>query len=181
MTTALPSRDEAPAWLPTAEVPLQRSAPLPPMPLAPVVPAPRTAVLPKPGRRWPAVAGGLVAGLAVGAAGAMSAISAVALDDTARFDPAPVAPSSVSPNVAVPGRVLSAFADGVWQVGVDIEPGTYTTAGAVGPTCYHATRTAMSGGDIVNSIIDPAPATVVLTEADGWFETAGCATWTRTG
>jgi hypothetical protein len=34
---------------------------------------------------------------------------------------------------------------------------------------------------VVNSAVSTGPSTVVLAEADGWFETSGCATWTRTG
>jgi hypothetical protein len=84
-------------------------------------------------------------------------------------------------NVSVPGRVLTSFGDGTWQIGVDVEPGTYTTAGAVDPICHHALRRTRTGGDRAEAGADHGPATVVLTEADGWFETSGCATWKRAG
>jgi hypothetical protein len=92
----------------------------------------------------------------------------------------PALPASVSPNVSVPGRVLTAFGDGVWQVGVDIEPGTYASTGSVaGATCQHALRTARSGGDVTTTTAPAGPMTVVLTADDNWFATSGCATWKR--
>jgi hypothetical protein len=45
----------------------------------------------------------------------------------------------------VPGRELTSFADGTWQVGVDVLPGTYTSAG--GPDCPDAFGAAVTGSD----------------------------------
>ena len=79
--------------------------------------------------------------------------------------------------MTVPARELAAFGDGTWQVGVDIMPGTYTSTG--GPDCRYALRAAVTGGDIA-SAIGSEPATVALTEGDGYVQTSGCATWRRT-
>jgi hypothetical protein len=182
MTTAL-SHDEAPAWLPTGEIPVQRSAP-------PGASLPEPAVLPAPEqvrpapteptrRRWPAAVGGLAAGLAVGIVGAAGAVALMSMAPAAAAAPAPPPPSPA--NVSVPGRTMTAFGDGTWQIGVDIAPGTYSTAGSADADCYYALRTALTGGDTQSSTISPGPATVVLTESDGWFETFGCAAWNRVG
>jgi hypothetical protein len=180
MTTALPSQDEAPAWLPTGEIPVQRTAPpdfLRPEPALPAVPQRVWPTRAKPARRrWPAALGGLAAGLAVGTAGALAAVSA-----TSATGPAPAAPRSPTPSVSVPGRTLTAFGDGTWQIGVDVAPGAYSTAGPAGADCYHALRKTATGGDVAGGAVSRGPATVVLADGDGWFETFGCATWNRVG
>lgn len=122
--------------------------------------------------------------MAVGAAGTLAA---AAIMTAPAVVPAPaVTPREVpEPHVAfagtvsVPGRELTSFGDGTWQVGVDVLPGTYTSAG--GPDCRHAFRAAVTGSDIVAGTVDPGPAAVVLAEASGYFDTAGCGTWTRVG
>lgn len=158
MTTTLPPHDRVPA-MSALDIPAQRQA-------SPVrIPAPAA---PRARRRWPVAVGGLAAGLAVGTAGAIGAVEAT----TTHATPVPVGSRVVVANVSVPGRVLTAFGDGTWQVGVDVAPGTYASAG--GADCHHA-RSTRSGAD------GGGPTTVVLTARDGWFTTAGCATWQRTG
>jgi hypothetical protein len=183
MTITL-SHEQAPARPSTVRVPEQRTAVDEDSPRAQpqrVAARPRVVPAQRPRRRWPAAVGGLAAGLAVGTAGAV-AIVGVTADRSPAIAPAAVATSpTFTANVSVPGRTLTAFRDGTWQIGVDIVPGTYTSAGSAGPACFHALRTSMAGGGVVNSAVSTGPATVVLTEADGWFETSGCATWTRTG
>jgi hypothetical protein len=137
-------------------------------------------------RRWPAAVGGLAAGLTMGTVGAVGAVFALSattvITTTAAVPASAVSAASLSPNVSVPGRVLTTFGDGTWQVGVDIAPGTYMTDGAVdGTTCSHALRTARTGGKLTASSTGPGRATVVLAAVDGWFATSGCATWTRAG
>jgi hypothetical protein len=120
------------------------------------------------------------------AAGAAVTLTAAAIAAAPAVVPAPTTISRYTPEprvasggtVSVPGRVLTAFGDGSWQVGVDVAPGTYTTVG--GLDCRHALRAALTGGDIAASAVEPDPATVVLTEDSGYFETAGCAIWRRT-
>jgi hypothetical protein len=119
------------------------------------------------------------------AAGAAVTLTAAAIATAPAVVPAPTVTARHTPEprvaggtVSVPGRVLTAFGDGSWQVGVDVAPGTYTTVG--GLDCRHALREAVTGGDIAASAVEPDPATVVLTEDSGYFETSGCATWRRT-
>jgi hypothetical protein len=205
MTITTPSQDRTWVGSVTGEVPAQRTAPpereRPTTTTSRQEPARAPAGAPKPAqvpagaarptrvapartesmrRRWPAALGGLAAGLTlgtVGAVGAVFALSATTVITTA-VPASAVSAASLSPNVSVPGRVLTAFGDGTWQVGVDVEPGTYTTTGAGGPTCRHALGRTRTGARIAEH---RGSTTVVLTEADGWLDTAGCAMWTRTG
>jgi hypothetical protein len=188
MTATLSPHEQAPSRPGTVRIPGQRTASdeqEPPDRAQPLRVAARDRVRPVPQRRsrrrWPAAVGGLAAGLAVGTVGAVATIGAMSAPASVIVKPAAAQEPSFTANVSVPGRTLTAFGDGKWQVGVDVAAGTYTSAGTIGPGCYHALRTAMTGGPVVNSTVSPGPATVVLTEADGWFETSGCATWTRTG
>jgi hypothetical protein len=161
MTTTLPPHDRAPA-LSALDIPAQRQA-------SPVrVPAPAA---PRARRRWPVAVGGLAAGLAVGTAGAIGAVEAT----TTHAAPVPVGSRVVVADVSVPGRVQTTFGDGTWQVGVDVEPGTYASAG--GTDCHHALRSTRSGADGDGG----GGTTVVLGAQDGWFATSGCATWHRAG
>jgi hypothetical protein len=165
MTTTLPLHRQELCRLPAGAIPAQRTAsPLRVLPAAPV----------RRRQRWPSAVSAIAAGLTVGAA-AVGAVGA------APAEASPATPRDHVANVSVPGRILTAFNDGTWQVGVDVAPGTYTSAGAAGTDCYHARRTASTGGDILSSAVSRGPATVVLTEDDGWFETSGCATWNRIG
>ena len=64
-------------------------------------------------------------------------------DDAPRVTPEPrVAFAGIQ---SVPVRELTSFGDGTWQVGVDVLPGTYTSA--VGPDCRHAFGAAVTGSD----------------------------------
>ena len=78
-----------------------------------------------------------------------------------RPPPAPEPRVAFDGNVSVPGRELTSFGDGAWQVGADVVPGTYTSAG--GPDCQYTLRAAVTGSDIVANTVGPGPATVVLT------------------
>jgi hypothetical protein len=119
----------------------------------------------------------------MGAVGAAFALSATTLPVTAVGLPAMTAPAGahagVSPNVSVPGRMLTTVGDGTWQVGVDVAAGTYRTAG--GATCSRALRTARTGGTVTARSTAPGQTTVVLTADAGWFTTSGCAPWKRVG
>jgi hypothetical protein len=202
-----PHRDAAvaiaPRPAPVAPTPTEAAVPV-------VVPQPRTAtatagtttpVLPeptvaRPSRVWPVGTGSarvarvrrqwsvpvseLMALLTIGVVATVGAVSVLVTLSVPAEEAAAAPPPSVSPNVSVPGRVLTAVDDGVWQVGVDIEPGTYASTGSVaGATCRHALRLARTGGDVGTTTVPTGPTAVVLTADDGWFATSGCATWTR--
>lgn len=172
MSALLPSHDR-PIDVAAAAIPAPRVAP----PLETLAPEP--AVLPRP---RPAAVWGVVAGMAAGAVGTLATAvivtSPAAVPHTAP-EPPPVPEPRVEfdGNVTVPGRELTAFGDGAWQVGVDVVPGTYTSTG--GPDCRYALRAAVTGGDIAASTVAQGPATVVLAADTGYVETSGCATWRR--
>ena len=77
------------------------------------------------------------------------------------------------------GPQATSFSHGVFAVGIDIAPGTYSTAGASG--CYWARLSDFTGnlsGIIANG--NPSgPATVTIAASDAGFKSQGCGTWTR--
>jgi hypothetical protein len=172
MSALLPSHDR-PTGVAAAAIPAPRVA------SPPETFAPEPALLPRP---RPAAVWGVVAGMAAGAVGTLTAAVIVtapaALPHTAP-EPPPVPEPRVAfdGTVTVPGRELTAFGDGAWQVGVDVVPGTYTSTG--GADCRYALRAAVTGGDIAASTVAQGPATVVLAPDTGYVETSGCATWQR--
>ena len=176
MTTsaALPTHDHL-VDAPVAAIPAQRQAP------RTETPDPEPAVLP---RQRPAAVLGALAGMAVGAAGTLAAAAIMAAPavvpapaDVPRQVPEPRV--SFGGTVSVPGKALTSFGDGTWQVGVDVVPGTYATTGGV--DCHHALRPAVTGQDIVKSAAAQGSATVVLAEGGSWITTSGCGTWSRVG
>lgn len=174
MGTTSPPQDRTPAWLPTADIPVQRQGPR-----APVVPAPRAAAPALPRAHRPIATYVVAAGLVIGAVDAFGAVRTETTPSTPTTPPA--ASDGFVANVSVPGRALTSFGDGTWQVGVDVEAGTYRTTGAVDATCRHALQPARTDGTTTGGTAGRGPATIVLTEADGWFDTSGCATWKRAG
>lgn len=68
--------------------------------------------------------------------------------------------------------------DGVYQVGVDIQPGTWKTSGS-GQSCYW--QTTSKGGDILDNDNVSGPTIVVIPASAFSFKTARCGTWTKTG
>lgn len=70
--------------------------------------------------------------------------------------------------------------EGMWTVGVDVEPGTYRTAAAVSGDCYWAiTRSGSNGSDIIdNDIVQGGFPTVTL-EVGQDFENSRCGTFVR--
>ena len=64
------------------------------------------------------------------------------------------------------------------EVGAEINPGRWKTAGGVG-NCYYAILNSSDTFDIADNNVS-GPATVDLNSGQ-FFETSGCATWTRVG
>jgi hypothetical protein len=72
------------------------------------------------------------------------------------------------------------FSDGTYQVGKDIQPGTYRTRkGSKG--CYYARLKGFSGGteDILANDNTNDPAIVTIASTDTGFESKRCDTWTQ--
>lgn len=66
--------------------------------------------------------------------------------------------------------------DGVYVVGVDIEPGRYRSDG--GSSCYWARLTA-DGTDIIDNYLGDGQAVVTVQATDGLLEVSGCAPFTK--
>lgn len=67
------------------------------------------------------------------------------------------------------------YGEGVYEVGVDIQPGKYKTDG--GSSCYWS-RLAKDGEDILDNHLGDGPNTVLVKESDGFLELARC-TWKK--
>jgi hypothetical protein len=82
--------------------------------------------------------------------------------------PGPPVPKPLA--VTVPG-------DGIWIIGVDIERGTYQSAG--GTLCYWARRADLSGegSAILANNFKPGRQSVAMGPDDVAFESAGCGAW----
>jgi len=72
------------------------------------------------------------------------------------------------------------FSDGVYQVGTDIQPGTYRTREG-SPGCYYARLGGFSNelNDIIANANTDAPAIVTIKPTDAGFDSQGCGTWTQ--
>jgi hypothetical protein len=81
---------------------------------------------------------------------------------------------------AAPVTSYPHFGDGTYQVGTDIQPGTYRTREG-SPNCYYERLRNFTGG--LNSILannnTNAPAVVTIKPTDAGFNSQGCGTWTK--
>jgi multidrug efflux pump subunit AcrA (membrane-fusion protein) len=67
--------------------------------------------------------------------------------------------------------------DGVYEVGVDIKPGTYKSSGG-GNLCYYAENADANGSNIIsNNVIQAGAPAVTTLSAGNFFETQGCGDW----
>lgn len=64
--------------------------------------------------------------------------------------------------------------NGIFEVGVDMAPGTYRTTGA--KNCYFSVNADANGTEITANNITSGPALVALAAGE-FFETSGCADW----
>ncbi len=72
------------------------------------------------------------------------------------------------------------FSDGTYQVGTDIQPGTYRTReGSTG--CYYERLSGFSGemNDIIANNNTDAPAVVTIEPTDAGFTSSSCGKWTK--
>jgi hypothetical protein len=71
--------------------------------------------------------------------------------------------------------------DGTFLVGVDIVPGTYSSAGPVdGGTCYWKRMSGPDDGEILENALTKKPQIVQIHPTDGAFTTDGCQPWQMT-
>lgn len=98
------------------------------------------------------------------------------------------------PVIAIPGhaerdtdnilRLIDlSFTDGAYEVGLELEPGTYRTEGSavdLFPSCNW--KRFRSGGEgLVASGSSTGPTTIAIEATDGAFESRGCQPWVRVG
>ncbi len=66
--------------------------------------------------------------------------------------------------------------DGIYTVGTDIVPGTYSSPGPVGSgTCYW--KRVSSSGEIIDNALTKKAQTVQIDSSDASFKTSGCQPW----
>ncbi len=75
------------------------------------------------------------------------------------------------------GPDVSTFGDGIWAVGVNIAPGTYSAPG--GANCYWEREADFGGGLPLANDNPSGPVTVTVLSTDRGFKTQGCGTWRR--
>lgn len=75
-------------------------------------------------------------------------------------------------------KAEATISDGIWTVGVDIEPGTYR-ATDVSADCYWAILVTGSNGDIVTNGLPGGGNPSVTLEEGHDFETSRCGEWER--
>jgi hypothetical protein len=68
--------------------------------------------------------------------------------------------------------------EGTFRVGVDVQPGQYTSEG--GTNCYWA-RLNSTGDDIIDNDLASGPAVLTVQASDGLIKTSNCAPFTKTG
>jgi hypothetical protein len=153
----------------------------------------------KPRRRWPWIVTALAAliiGIAIGSAGDTppttpapevvtidtdAELSAELTERAAELDEreADLDAREDALDGAEAEQAANTVSDGIWTVGVDIEPGTYR-ATDVGEDCYWGIYKSGTNGDeiINNDIPGGGNPTVTLSEGQD-FESARCGEWTK--
>lgn len=112
---------------------------------------------PPPKKKWPWVVGGIIVLIVLGSAlggGRGKPTTSVASTGQGVANAEPVAAAPAAPVQTGP---LTQFSDGMYEVGVDIEPGQYTTPGSGGEgileSCYVA-RTKDDSGQLKSIIMN---------------------------
>lgn len=75
-----------------------------------------------------------------------------------------------------PSKPYTSFSDGLYEIGIDIKPGTYKTDG--GKDCYYARLSGFdTTNDIITNNITDGASTVTIKPTDKAFSTTRCGTW----
>ncbi|MGE2690475.1 hypothetical protein [Mycolicibacterium pulveris] len=129
----------------------------------------------------------LTAALLLAAGGAVAGVA------HAQPEPSPTpAPSTHDPSAAAPGPApeeapeseapaapkTTIDADGTYQVGVDIVPGTYSSAGPITDGVCYWKRS--SNGELVDNALTKKPQVVQIKADDTTFTTNDCQSWQLT-
>ena len=96
-------------------------------------------------------------------------------------DPEPTPSPSPSPAASpAPAPKTTIDKDGIYAVGTDIAPGTYSSAGPVdNGTCYWK-RMANPDGALIDNAMTKKPQVVQIDPTDKAFKTSGCQPWQLT-
>ena len=79
-----------------------------------------------------------------------------------------------------PGPKTTIDKDGLYAVGTDIAPGTYSSAGPIGNgTCYWK-RLGNPDGNLIDNALSKKPQVVQIDPTDKSFKTTGCQPWQLT-
>lgn len=112
--------------------------------------------------------------------GSKSASTTTASQGGSSTTHASAGPTATRKPTAKPTPSYAHFDDGTFQVGKDIQPGTYRTrVGSSG--CYYARLKGFGGtvDDIITNNNTDAPAVVTIAATDKGFESQNCGTWTQ--
>ncbi len=92
----------------------------------------------------------------------------------------PTPTPTIAKPTPTPTPQYASFGDGIFQVGTDIQPGTYRTRNP-SPGCYYARLSGFGGsvGDIIANDNTDYPAIVTIEPGDKGFESQNCDTWTK--
>lgn len=97
---------------------------------------------------------------------------------------APLVPASAPDSPAAPSGPASSFDEGSYEVGTDIQPGTYKTTGSnlEGLPCYWARYSDTSGefSGLITNELGNGPMVVTVKPSDAMVQTSGCNTWHKT-
>lgn len=124
-----------------------------------------------------AICGGIVQGISGGSSTASTlAVSNAGTSGTHT----PAGPTATLAPTAKPTPTYAHFGDGTFQVGKDIQPGTYRTrVGSSG--CYYARLKGFGGtvDDIIANNNTDAPTVVTISASDKGFQSQNCGSWTK--
>lgn len=93
---------------------------------------------------------------------------------------APAGPTATHAPTATATPSYAHFDDGTFEVGKDIQPGTYRTRTG-SPGCYWARLSGFDGtlGEIIANDNTDYPAVVTIATSDKGFQSQGCGEWTQ--
>jgi hypothetical protein len=115
------------------------------------------------------------------AAAALVVMGWTAFSGTANADPAAPSPAPAPPNGNAPagGPKTTMDHDGVFNVGSDIVPGTYTSAGPVGTGVCYWKRLGDDAKQPIDNAMSKKPQIVRIDPTDKTFKTDGCQAWQK--
>jgi hypothetical protein len=93
--------------------------------------------------------------------------------------PAPAPPPGQAPAAPAGGPKMTIDHDGVFNVGTDIVPGTYTSAGPVGTGVCYWKRLGDDAKQPIDNAMSKKPQIVKIDPTDKTFKTSGCQAWQK--